>query len=897
MTNKIARSSPRATRSTSASPPEELMNPRAPQPSAPSKKRKSLSVPVVNQPTLETYNIQAASSSSGTASDFRKFQPGLEFFTTKKRLRVITTDNADDNAAYDAPELLLNQQHQIEETMFNFPSSTPITAQAAATTLSGSIMNNGNGNTMASSVTGISSNGAVRRPSAAQPSGVAKQPPKKLVIKNFKVKPRLPENYETEAWTKLQTAVHAIHQSQPVSDSLEALYKACENLCHHKLADSLYDRLQTECELYIKAQLEVLRSKNLAKEIYLEAINNCWLSHCRQMIMIRSIFLYLDRTYVLQTSGVSSLWDMGLDLFRKHIMGAEDVRKKTLEGCLLMIERERNGETIDRQLLKSLLRMYLDLAIYSSAFEGQFLESTRLYYHAEGERRINSLEVPKYLQNVEIRLKEEGTDRMLHYLDKSTKGPLVAVVEGELFERHVGTILEKGFDEMMNGNRKEDLSVLYTLLSRVNALEHLRSFFGIYVKKAGGTIVQDVGRDPTMVQDLLEFKAKMDEILANSFRRNEQFTNTLKESFESFVNSRQNKPAELIAKYLDSKLRSGNKTATDEELETILDKVLILFRYIQGKDVFEAFYKRDLAKRLLLGKSASFDAEKSMLLKLKTECGPGFTSKLEGMFKDIDLSRDIMTSFRNSKAHDQLHDIELYVNVLTQGYWPTYTPVEVVLPTQMAQYQEIFKNFYLSKHSGRRLMWQNSLGTCVLKASFPNGVKELSVSLFQAVVLLLFNDTSKHKLGYKEIRTLTNIDNKELLRTLQSLACGKVRVLQKHPKGRDVEESDDFSFYEEFSAPLYRIKINSIQLKETVEENTSTHERVFQDRQYQVDAAIVRIMKTRKTLSHNMLLTELFEQLRFPVKASDLKKRIESLMDREYLERDAEEASTYHYLA
>jgi hypothetical protein len=36
-----------------------------------------------------------------------------------------------------------------------------------------------------------------------------------------------------------------------------------------------------------------------------------------------------------------------------------------------------------------------------------------------------------------------------------------------------------------------------------------------------------------------------------------------------------------------------------------------------GKDIFEAFYKRDLAKRLLLNKSASFDAERSMLSKLK----------------------------------------------------------------------------------------------------------------------------------------------------------------------------------------------------------------------------------------------------------------------------------------
>lgn len=36
-----------------------------------------------------------------------------------------------------------------------------------------------------------------------------------------------------------------------------------------------------------------------------------------------------------------------------------------------------------------------------------------------------------------------------------------------------------------------------------------------------------------------------------------------------------------------------------------------------GKDVFEAFDKRDLAKRLLLGKSASIDVEKSMITKVK----------------------------------------------------------------------------------------------------------------------------------------------------------------------------------------------------------------------------------------------------------------------------------------
>jgi hypothetical protein len=55
---------------------------------------------------------------------------------------------------------------------------------------------------------------------------------------------------------------------------------------------------------------------------------------------------------------------------------------------------------------------------------------------------------------------------------------------------------------------------------------------------------------------------------------------------------------------------------------------------------------QDLAKRLLVGKSASVDAEKSMLSKLKQECGGGFTSKLEGMFKDMELSKDINIAFK-----------------------------------------------------------------------------------------------------------------------------------------------------------------------------------------------------------------------------------------------------------
>lgn len=142
-----------------------------------------------------------------------------------------------------------------------------------------------------------------------------------------------------------------------------------------------------------------------------------------------------------------------------------------------------------------------------------------------------------------------------------------------------------------------------------------------------------------------------------------------------------------------------------------------------------------------------------------------------------------------------------------------------------------------------------------------------------------------------------NLEVSELKRTLQSLACGKFRVLNKEPRGRDVAATDKFIFNETFNDRLYRIRISQVVFRETEAEHRETEEQVSQDRQYQIDAAIVRIMKTRKSLAHNLLLSELINQLRFATKPADLKKRIESLLDRDYITRDKENNQLYHYVA
>ena len=132
-------------------------------------------------------------------------------------------------------------------------------------------------------------------------------------------------------------------------------------------------------------------------------------------------------------------------------------------------------------------------------------------------------------------------------------------------------------------------------------------------------------RDEEMIPSLLTFKSHIDTVLVESFASNDLFSQTLRESFEWFINRRRDKPAEYIAKYLDNLLRKGDKGLTspgDQTLEQEMDRALVLFRFVHGKDVFEAFYKKDLAKRLLLAKSASADAERSMLAKLKNGTPP-----------------------------------------------------------------------------------------------------------------------------------------------------------------------------------------------------------------------------------------------------------------------------------
>ena len=99
--------------------------------------------------------------------------------------------------------------------------------------------------------------------------------------------------------------------------------------------------MQKECEEHISAALHSLVGHDTDLSVFLSLVEKCWQDFCDQMLMIRSIALSLDRKYVIQNPNVRSLWEMGLQLFRKHLSLSPDVEQRTVTALLRIIEKER----------------------------------------------------------------------------------------------------------------------------------------------------------------------------------------------------------------------------------------------------------------------------------------------------------------------------------------------------------------------------------------------------------------------------------------------------------------------------------------------------------------------------------------------------------------------------
>ncbi|KAI3679607.1 hypothetical protein L2E82_51147 [Cichorium intybus] len=276
---------------------------------------------------------------------------------------------------------------------------------------------------------------------------------------------------------------------------------------------------------------------------------------------------------------------------------------------------------------------------------------------------------------------------------------------------------------------------------------------------------------------------------------------------------------------------------------------------------------------------------------------------MEGMFTDLTSAKEDQSHFEEylSKNPSVSPGFDFHMTVLTGRFWPGYKSSDLNLPAEMVKCVEVFEDFYQQTTKQKKLTWIYSLDSCNINGNFEPKTMELIVTTYQASVLLLFN--SSDRLSYQEIKTHLNLpdDDVEFLDGLSLEYTNEpMYLLPVDGKEYDVEarsvdeiqENNGSLNMEGTTSPFVEKwqgfdDIGLIPITPD-DEKKKVIEDVDQDRQYTIEASIVRIMKYIKVHGYQQLVLECVEQMKriFKPDQEAIKKRIEDLITREFLERD-----------
>jgi len=701
------------------------------------------------------------------------------------------------------------------------------------------------------------------------------------------------------------------------------IYNMCTQKPPHDFSQQLYERYREAFNAYIISDvLPALREKQ--GEYMLKELVKRWDNHKIMVRWLSRFFNYLDRYYI-QRHNLAQLKDVGMLCFRDLVYS--ELKKNVKDAVLALVDKERDGEQIDRALVKNILGIFVEMGMggmeaYEQDFEAHLLTNTAAFYSRKASVWIDEDSCPDYLVKAEDCLKREK-ERVGHYLHASSESKLLKEVEKEVLAAYETQLLEKehsGCAVLLRDDKTEDLARMFRLFKRIPAgLPPVADIFKKHVEKEGVTLVKQAEdaagakKDPgakdkaaaaaasteqVFVRSVIQLHDKYLQYVIDCFSNDSLFHRALKEAFEVFCNKgvAGSTSAELLATFCDKLLQKGSsEKLSDEEVETTLEKVVKLLAYISDKDLFAEFYRKKLSRRLLFDRSANDDHERSILTKLKTQCGAQFTSKMEGMVTDLQIAKDNQKEFEKWLDDDDTRrpKMEFGVTVLTTGFWPTYKFTELALPEECVGCVSTFKEFYEKKLQHRKLTWIYGLGQVSMKGNFSSKPIELNINLFQAAILLLFNEQGSLK--YTEIRDRLGLPDEDMARNLHSLSCAKYKLLLKEPENKSINQDDVFTYNEKFTDRMRRIKIPLPQ----IDDKKKVEADVDKDRRYAIDAAIVRTMKSRKVLPHQQLVLEVVQQLTkmFKPDFKIIKKRIEDLIARDYLERDKDNPNVFKYMA
>ncbi|PWA45754.1 Cullin [Artemisia annua] len=441
----------------------------------------------------------------------------------------------------------------------------------------------------------------------------------------------------------INNAIHEVYSHKPTTRSIHDLCSKASRLVQNKFGQKLYSGIVSTMASHLKQMTTSIEKVSPDVPLFLEELIKKWMEHDKAFQILRPVFMCMDGTCSPSTHKAHAQ-ELGATLWVDNVICSSNIKGDLKFAVMEMVQAEREGEGINRDLMKNLAKMLMDFghSVYQEMFEQPFIMISTNLYTPESEELMNNYDCEYYLKITERRLNEE-IERVSDYLDvkhdfaAKSIAKIINVLENIMIETHMDTLVRSGLVRMIEHDKYDDLARMYNLFRRVP--EGINKIFNVMNSHFGKTVTElathpERIEDPIdCVQNILDEKEKRDKIINLSFNDDLKIQKLMDHWFKGCINAPH--VAEFISEFVDDKLRKG---ANGYDVEIVLNKVMVLIRLLfPGRKVlFESHYKQHMRERFLsgIGRYVPAYAEISMIEKLKKEFSHQFTSELEAMLSD-----------------------------------------------------------------------------------------------------------------------------------------------------------------------------------------------------------------------------------------------------------------------
>ncbi|KAF8287277.1 hypothetical protein TcBrA4_0011090 [Trypanosoma cruzi] len=626
-------------------------------------------------------------------------------------------------------------------------------------------------------------------------------------------------------------------------------------------------------------------------------------------------FAYLSRFYIVNCSK-PSLQQVALNIFHEQILkkNVHVISRVTQELLCL----ERNGESVNRDQIRGAIELMSSVSvekkdeIYTEQFLRPYMALTKSHYEGLVTEWSKSFAPSELLRQIEQAHNEEKA-RCMCYFSPDDRKIIMTHVEEVLLESPatVEKLLKSddGFVAALRGREEALLEKYYNLLScRTNCLEYLSNLMRDEIIAEGKErLLQHDSQKKEMdfrscVGDMLQLQDDFMQLLARCFNSNAIMMRSMREGLEKVFGGsvhasrgpQRSVPfSELLAYYVDAVLQ-GNEGSTVEEN---LEKAVAALAYVTDRDTFLAHSRELLAQRILFPRKKMDEAtERSLIQRISQRCGVSSTSYLEGMLHDVDIAEGFGVT-EKLEAVGKAPNFAFSVLVLKKGIWPPRIQGECFVPPRVIQEKlSAFQKIYLEGTTGRVLTWSYSNSSGDVCAVFKKGVKILSMTGIQCWVVLAFNELNE--LTPNDMMSLFGMSLEDAKPALLPLL--KCSILRGESDATTIQPQAKFFINEDFSSKWKKVRVPMPTCRrDGLLHGEEIAKKIEEDRRPAIDACLVRIMKSRRVLSHSSLVEECHQKLSqlFSADQKLIKQRIEELIRKEYIERDHKNPSVYQYTA